>query len=304
VKKGGRPVAVELLGVVKDFGSVRALDSLDLTIRQGEVVALLGPNGAGKTTAINIMVGLRRPTRGSARLFGLDPRDRRARTLSGVMLQDVSLPPNLKVTEMIRLFSACYPAPLPGAHLLEVSGLVSRSAALIGTLSTGERQRLFYALAICGDPCLLFLDEPSVGMDVEGRRSFWENIHRIAARGSTIVLTTHYLEEAEAIAERVVVLKQGRVIADGTPEVLKGKIPSRRLRFEFVEPPVNGLFEGLSIQSVRLDNSHATILTDDPEAVLERMFQRRYRVRDIEVVGASLEEAFVELTGLEEVSRV
>src|SRR5215510_209935 len=184
--------AVVLSHASKHFGEVRAVEDVSFTIEPGEVVAMLGPNGAGKTTSINLMLGLRNPTAGTVRLFGLDPRDLKARSRIGVMLQESGVPGMLRVTEIIDLFRSYYPNPLPAAEAIEMAGLHEKARSLVKDLSGGQHQRLYLALAVCGNPDALFLDEPTVGMDVEGRRRFLEEIAALAARGRTVVLTTHY----------------------------------------------------------------------------------------------------------------
>ena len=191
---------VELIAARKRYGAIEALQGVDLCIRPGEVVALLGPNGAGKTTTISLMLGLRRPTSGSALLFGLDPTDRRARSRVGVMLQESGVMGVLTVRETIRLFRSYYPHPLPLGEILALAGLEEVAHQRVARLSGGQRQRLYFALAICGDPEALFLDEPTAGMDVEARRTFLAGMRTASSAGKTIVLTTHYLEEADALA--------------------------------------------------------------------------------------------------------
>src|SRR5207253_11133648 len=182
----------------------------------GEVVAMLGPNGAGKTTSISLLLGLRKPTSGKALLFGLEPTHLLARSRVGVMLQESGVPQMLKVREIVDLFRSYYPKPLPRDRAIAMAGLEEKTNALVKELSGGQRQRLYFALAVCGDPQVLFLDEPTVGMDVEGRRRFLEEIGALATKGRTVVLTTHYLEEADQLARRVIVIDHGRVIADST----------------------------------------------------------------------------------------
>src|SRR5712664_4034585 len=233
---------VELRAARKRFGQVEALKGVDLAIGTGELVAMLGPNGAGKTTSISLMLGLRRPTGGEARLFGFDPADQRARSRCGVMLQESGTTGVLTVRELVDLFRSYYPSPLPAATA------IARAA----TLSGGERQRLYFALAVCGDPEALFLDEPTVGMDVEGRRAVLGSIRALSAAGKTIVLTTHYLEEADQLARRIVVIDHGRVIADATPREIKSRIPSKRMSFSAGTPLSAGTFDGLAVQSLEV----------------------------------------------------
>src|ERR1041385_8031053 len=189
------PPAAELKDATKSYGSVQALKGVSLTIEPGEVVAMLGPNGAGKTTSISLLLGLRKPTSGTVRLFGLEPTDIRARSRVGVMLQESGIPQMLKVREIIDLFRSYYPKPMPRERAIAMAGLEEKANALVKELPGGQRQRLYFALAVCGDPQVLFLDEPTVGMDVEGRRGFIERIAEFAKLGRTVVLTTHYLEE-------------------------------------------------------------------------------------------------------------
>jgi ABC-2 type transport system ATP-binding protein len=287
---------VELAAVRKRFGDVEALQGIDLTIRRGDLVAILGPNGAGKTTAVSLMLGLRRPTSGTVRLFGLGPSERRARSRCGVMLQESGVPPVLTVRELIDLFRAYYPAPRPAAEALAMAGLEDRADARAGTLSGGERQRLYFALAVCGDPEALFLDEPTVAMDVEGRRAFLDRVRALAARGTTIVLTTHYLEEADQLAERVVVIDRGRVIADAAPRELKTLVAGKRVTFVCPAPLAPDVFDGLPVARLQLAERRVRLLSNEPERVLRALFERGVAIDDLEVTGAGLEDAFLSLT--------
>lgn len=288
--------AVELEAAWKRYGRVEALRGVDLVVRPGEVVAILGPNGAGKTTCISLMLGLRRPTAGRVRLFGLDPADRRARSRCGAMLQESGVPGVLRVREVVDLFRAYYPAPLAAERAIALAGLADKAAAPVATLSGGQRQRLYFALAICGDPEVLFLDEPTVGMDVEARRTFHDAIRRLAAQGRTLVLTTHYLEEADALAQRIVVIDDGRVIADASPREIKARIPSKRVRFRTAGPLDPAAFAGLPVTALECADDRVRLLSAEPERVLQALFGRGIAVADLEVVGADLEEAFLALT--------
>jgi len=292
-------LAVELSGAAKSYGSVEALRGVDVAIPQGQAVAMLGPNGAGKTTAISLMLGLRKPTRGQALLFGMDPGERRARSRAGVMLQESGVNDAMHVDEVVDQFRAYYPNPLPGDRAIGIAGLEEKTHKAVRTLSGGQKQRLYYALAICGDPDVLFLDEPTVGMDVEARRAFLEGIREFAASGRTVVLTTHYLEEADQLAERIVVIDHGRVIADGTPGEIKSRVGGRRITFDAAHHLTEEEFRGLPVRSLDLRGTRAWMLSDEPEQVLAALFQRGVQMRNLEVVGADLEEAFLSLTGHE-----
>jgi len=287
---------IELRGVCKSFGAVQVLRDVDVAVRQGEVVALLGPNGAGKTTAISIMLGLRAPTTGTAKLLGLDPHDLRARSGCGVMLQDSGTPLSLTVRELVDLFRSYYPRPLPAAQVIAMVGLEEKAKARIGTLSGGQRQRLYCALAVCGDPAVIFLDEPTTSLDVEARRAFWAQMRDFVREGKTVLLTTHYLEEADALADRVVVIDHGRVIADTTPTALKARVAGKRVSFDLSQPLDAAAFSGLAVRHLELTSHRATFLSSAPEDVLRALFARGTTLHNLEVVGAGLEDAFLSLT--------
>ncbi|HEY7039265.1 MAG TPA: ABC transporter ATP-binding protein [Methylomirabilota bacterium] len=275
---------------------MEALRGVDLVIRSGEVVAMLGPNGAGKTTSISLMLGLRRPTSGEVRLFGLPPTDRRARSRCGVMLQESGTTAVLTVAEIVDVFRAYYPAPLPVDRAIAMAGLASQAGARVGTLSGGQRQRLYFALAICGDPEILFLDEPTAGMDVEARRAFVASIQTLAAAGKTIVFTSHYLREAEELAQRIVVIDRGTVIADASPGELKARVPGKKITLVAGRPLATADLDGLPASIMSLDRDRATLLSNEPATVLRELFRRGVDLVDLEVSGADLEEAFLALT--------
>jgi ABC-2 type transport system ATP-binding protein len=212
----------QFAAVTKRYGSVDALRGIDLAIRPGELVTLLGANGAGKTTAVRILLGLAKPTSGNVRVFGGNPRDASSRTRVGAVLQIARVPETLRVREHIHLFSSYYPDPLPMAAVIEAAGLQGLEKRKYGELSGGQQKRVLFALAICGNPDLLILDEPTVGLDVEARRAIWKQIRAFIDRGRSVLLTTHYLAEAEALANRVVVIHKGLVVAQGTPKEIKG----------------------------------------------------------------------------------
>lgn len=294
------PPAVELQQVSKRFGQVQALKDVSFDINSGDVVAILGPNGAGKTTSISIMLGTRRAATGTARLFGLDPRDLRARSRIGVMLQESGVPGMLRVEEIVGLFASYYPAPLPVTQAISVAGLEEKARSLVKDLSGGQRQRLYLALAVCGDPEVLFLDEPTVGMDVEGRRKFLSEIGEFAARGRTVVLTTHYLEEADQLARRVIVIDKGQVIADSTPAEIKSRVAGKHVIFTSGSQVTAAQLDGLPLTGSSIEDHRVRLLTNQPETVVRELFQRGIDVNDLEVGGADLEEAFVAMTHHEE----
>jgi ABC-2 type transport system ATP-binding protein len=285
-----------LIAASKRYGQVEALRGVSLAIEPGEIVAMLGPNGAGKTTSISLMLGLRQPTGGQVRLFGLPPTDRRARSRAGVMLQESGTTGVLTVRELVALFGTYYPSPMPTDQAVAMAGLTDKADTRIGTLSGGQRQRLYFALAICGNPEILFLDEPTVGMDIEARRAFVASIQALAAAGKTVVFTTHYLREAEELARRIVVVDHGQVIADATPREIMSKVAGKRVSFEAARPLAADAFDGLALTALDLSGRRARFLTNEPEAVLRALFERGVEMRDLEVAGADLEEAFLSLT--------
>ncbi len=221
-------------GVHKRYGRIEALKGVDLDLHPGELLALLGPNGAGKTTLISLLLGLRRPDRGEVRLFGLNPRDLRARSAVGATPQQTAFPNNLTVLEVMELIRAHYPQPRPIRGLLEAFELDGLERRQVGGLSDGQKRRLAVALAFSGDPKAVFLDEPTTGLDVKSRRGIWEGIQAFRQSGGAVLLTTHYLEEAETLASRVIILHHGQVIAEGSVAELKQKSRGERLEEVFL----------------------------------------------------------------------
>ncbi len=286
---------IEASNITKRYGAVHALNGIDVVVAPGEIVGFLGPNGAGKTTAISVMLGLRKPTSGTTRLFGRAPDDRRARERTGVMLQESGVPFSLRVEEVIRLFQSYYPYTLPTEEILRRADLAAKRRSLIADLSGGQKQRLYFALALAGDPDLLFLDEPTVGMDVETRVSFWEQVREFAARGKTILFSTHYLEEADALASRIVVINQGRIVAEGTPYEIKRLVPNTIVRL-CTNLPIDQARLLPGVQHVAADNTHLVVSTSEPEAFLRALFRADWQVTDLTMQGADLETAFRALT--------
>jgi ABC-2 type transport system ATP-binding protein len=288
-------VIASLKNVTKKFGQHTALDQLSLNLHQGEVVALLGPNGAGKTTAVRLLLGLSQASAGEVTLFGGNPRDRASRARMGAMLQVGRMPETLRVREHLQLFSSYYPHPRPLAELIAVAGLEGLENRLFGALSGGQKQRVLFALALCGNPDLICLDEPTLGMDVEARRSMWEQVRALAATGKTILLTTHYLEEADALASRIIVIQKGKVIAQGTPADLKAADSERTIRCTTALLPAF-VAELERVSSVEVDGSSMLIRTASPESVLRTLLAHDATLSGLEVRAAALEDAFLALT--------
>lgn len=292
--RSGSEIA-QFTSVHKSYGTIQALTDFTFEVRAGELIALLGPNGAGKTTAIKLLLGLVRPTSGKLSVFGGDPASTETHTRIGAMLQVGRVPETLRVREHIDLFSSYYPDPLPIERTLAIAGLTALRDRKFGDLSGGQKQRLLFALAICGNPDLLFLDEPTVGLDVEARLLLWQEIRNLLARGKTIVLTTHYLEEADALADRVVVINKGSLIAEGTPAEIKARTAGKKIRC--VTKLGVTLLGGLpGVVDVERDRETTVIHTSRPEAVLRRIFQLDLNISEIEVTSAGLEAAFLALT--------
>jgi ABC-2 type transport system ATP-binding protein len=279
----------------KTFGVVRALDNVDLELRQGEVLGLLGPNGAGKSTAISLLLGLRRPDDGRAVLFGHDPREPAARRRIGVVLQEISLPPVLRVAELLDLVRAHFDHAVARDELLERFELADVARRQIGGLSGGERRRLALAAAVAGRPAALFLDEPSAAIDVLGRRVLWDELAAFVADGGAVLLTTHQLEEAERYATRVALLARGRVVGEGSVGELRARVGRTRVSLRATRLP--RLPESASISST-VDRH--VIHVDDAEAFLAELVQSGVPYTDLEVVRPTLEDAFIELTGRNE----
>ena len=288
-------IVASLEGVNKNYGDVRALRGVDFRVRAGELVALLGPNGAGKTTAVKLLLGLMQPNSGCVRVFGVDPINPENRMRTGAMLQVGRVPETLRVREHIDLFSSYYQKPMALAEILAAAGLEKLTDRKFGDLSGGQRQRLLFALAICGDPDLLFLDEPTVGLDVEARRMVWEEIRKMVARGKTVLLTTHYLQEADALADRVAVINQGEIIAEGTPSEIKAKTAGKRIRC-ITTLSLNTQRQIHGVTSVKEDREAYELNAVEAEPVVRELLARDSNLSGLEITSAGLEEAFLALT--------
>ncbi|HKW74340.1 MAG TPA: ABC transporter ATP-binding protein [Terriglobales bacterium] len=283
-----------LRGVTKKFGAVTALRRIDINVRRGELLSLLGPNGAGKTTAIRLLLGLSRPDSGTAQIFGQDPRSPGARTQIGAMLQVAKVPETLKVREHVDLFRSYYPEPLSFEEIVESAGLEGIEDRLFGELSGGQRQRVLFALAICGNPGLVFLDEPTVGLDVSTRQLMWQQIRRLVRQGRSVLLTTHYMEEVDALADRVIVINQGSVVAKGTSAAIKSRTAMRKIRCvtSLNEDQLRGM---PGVSKVSRQESRTELQVMEVEPVLRELFVRDPSIAGLEVSNSSLEEAFLKI---------
>jgi ABC-2 type transport system ATP-binding protein len=283
---------VELAGVSKRLGKSQALDDVSFVVRQGEVVALLGPNGAGKTTAVDLITGLRTPDRGEVLLFGGDPRVPASRTALGVTPQEMTFPPTLTVRETVQMISVHFEKPIPSDVLLHQFALDHLAKRKTGSVSIGERRRLAIAVAFLGMPALVVLDEPTAGLDVEVRRAVWQGIRRFAEFGGTVLLSTHHMEEVEALATRVVVLGRGHVRADDTVEAIRQRASARSVRFRAPHPPA---VEETDV--VTFDGTRYAITTTDADRIVRALVLGRVDFSDVEVTALSLEDAFLAVTG-------
>ena len=295
MRSGSAQPIARLQSVVKMYGATAALDGLDLSLHAGEVVALLGPNGAGKSTAVRLMLGLVSPTSGTVRIFGGNPRTAASRTRVGAMLQVAKIIDTIRVREHIDLFRSYYPMPLSTAEIVRVAQLEGLEGKFFGALSGGQKQRVFFALALCGDPDLIFLDEPTVGMDIEARRGLWQQIRSLKERGKTVLLTTHYLEEADALADRVIVINKGHVVSEGTPTEIKRMSGGRRIKC--ATRLEDAFLLGLeSVTAVERTGEIVTVTAANAEAVVRTMLHHDELLSGLEIASPALEDAFLQLT--------
>lgn len=289
------PRWARLRAVQKRYGKQQALAGIDLAVAPGQVLALLGPNGAGKTTAIHLLLGLQRADAGQVELFGQDPQRLVARQRIGVMLQSAGIQDMLKVRELLALTRSYYPQPRSVADCVALSGLDGLMERRYGQLSGGQQRRVQFALAICGRPQLLFLDEPTTGLDIDARQGLWKAIRELVAQGCAVLLTTHYLEEAEALADRVVVLAAGRILAQGCVRDIRAHVAQRRIRCVSMLPAET--VEGWPrVRSVQRQGDYLDIVADAAEPVVRRLLAADPDLAELEVQRAGLAEAFVELT--------
>jgi ABC-2 type transport system ATP-binding protein len=294
--------AVSVRGLVRSYGSVRAVDGVSFEVDAGEVFALLGPNGAGKTTTIEILEGFRERDAGDVRVLGIDPGDRRSgrllRSQLGVVLQELAVEPFLSVRQVLERNAGYYPAPRPVGEVIELIGLAEKADAKVKTLSGGQQRRLDVGLGIVGNPALLFLDEPTTGLDPAGRRTSWELVRRLAVEGTTVILTTHYMEEAEALADQVAIIASGKIVAHGPPASLGGRDQgAATIRFQLpagltpADLPVAVVGDGPSVE-LRTDR--------ELEALYELTrwaLEHEVRLTGLTVSRHTLEDVYLQLTG-------
>jgi len=285
----------ELAAVHKSYGKTVALDGLDLQVRQGELLAVLGPNGAGKTTAISLMLGLQRPDAGAVRLFGRSPESFENRRQVGVMMQEVVLAPELRVREHIDLVASYYPAALSPDAVLEMTRTTALQNRPYGKLSGGQKRQAQFAMAVCGRPKLLFLDEPTAGLDIQAREMMWATLRHLVDEGVSIVLTTHYLEEAEALADRVAVVNKGRMIAAGSVNEMRALVARKHVTCSTVLT-AEEVQRWPEVETASRDRQGLRIVAGNAEAVVRRLLAADADLQDLEIRRAGLAEAFTELT--------
>ena len=287
--------AVRLAGLAKSFGRVRAVRGIDLTVRPGEIVAFLGPNGAGKTTTIDMMLGLSRPDSGTAEVYGMDPQAAVRHGLISAVMQTGGLLKDLTVGETLRLTASLFSDTRPVEEVLQRAGISDIADRRVVKCSGGQQQRLRFAMALLPDPELLVLDEPTTGMDVTGRRDFWAAIREDAEQGRTVIFATHYLEEADAYADRIVLVSQGQVVADGTAAEVKSLVSGRTVRATLPDADVVALQAIPGVETVEVRGDSVLVASTDSDAVARHLLTHT-AARDLEITSRGLEEAFISLT--------
>jgi len=287
--------AVAFTGAVKTFGAVRAVDGIDTEIAPGETVALLGRNGAGKSTTISLLLGLIEPDAGTVRLFGAPPRRSVTAGRVGAMLQEARAVPRVTVRELVTFVAGRYPAPLPVAEALELAGITELAGRRVDRLSGGQTQRVRFAVALAGNPALIVLDEPTAALDVEARHAFWASMRGYARRGHTVLFSTHHLEEADAFADRILVVDRGRIVADGTGEQLRRSAGGSLVALDLAGRTPEGLELLPGVRSVEVRGGRARLRTDDSDATVIALAGLG-AIRGLEVAPASLDDAFLALT--------
>jgi ABC-2 type transport system ATP-binding protein len=291
---------VQITGLVKSFraphGPVHAVRGIDVSIAQGETVALLGPNGAGKSTTIDMLLGLSAPDSGTVSVFGKAPREAVDAGLIGGMLQTGQLIRDLSVRELLVLMASLYPRPLDVDEVIELAGLGAAAPQRTQKLSGGQTQRVRFATALVSNPELMVLDEPTVAMDVEGRREFWATMREYAARGKTVLFATHYLEEADANADRAVLMARGRIVADGPTTEIKARVGTRTIRATLPDVSIGELGGLPGVTTAEQHGDSVILRCTDSDVAIRALLARHPSARDIEITGAGLEDAFLELT--------
>ncbi|MCC3281453.1 MULTISPECIES: ABC transporter ATP-binding protein [Arthrobacter] len=293
---GARNVLAGAYGVSKSYGSTTALEGVDFSVTAGETVGLLGPNGAGKSTLLNLLSGLRQPDSGRVELFGQDPRNPPARQGLGTTPQATSVPATLRVRETVDFVGSHYADPVPTAELLEGFGLGAVAGKQCGGLSGGQQRRLLVALALVGRPRLVILDEPTTGLDVEARENLWERLADYRAGGGTLLITSHYLDEIQTLASRVVVINDGSVVADGDVDAIRSRVSVSRVSFHTALPSSYFVSQPHTVSASLSASGATTVLTNDADDTVRRLVQDNVDFRGLEVHAASLEEAFISLT--------
>ncbi len=294
--RGVGPGGIELHDLAKSYGPIEAVRGIDVSVASGETVALLGPNGAGKSTTIDMLLGLTRPDRGTVAVFGATPQAAVSRGAVGAMLQTGALIRDLSVKELIGMVASLYPKPLGVDETIELTRIGDISDQRTQKLSGGQTQRVRFALALVTNPDLLVLDEPTVAMDVESRHAFWATMRESASRGKTVLFATHYLEEADDFADRVVLMAAGVVVADGPPTEIKGMVGTRTIRATLRAASSEELASLPGVTRVERRGEAIVLACSDSDAAIRALLQRFPEARDIEITGAGLEEAFLELT--------
>jgi ABC-2 type transport system ATP-binding protein len=289
--------AIEVSGLRKSYGSVQAVRGVDVAIAAGETVALLGPNGAGKSTTIDMVLGLAEPDGGTVSVFGGSPSAAIDRGAVGAMLQTGALIRDLSVGELVAMVASLYPAPLEVEEALALTGLSEIAAQRTQKLSGGQTQRVRFAVALVSNPELLVLDEPTVAMDVEGRHSFWTTMRELAARGKTILFATHYLEEADAYADRAVLMAHGLIVADGPPTEIRAMVGTRTIRATLPGADLAALGRLPGVSAAELRGEAVVLSCTDSDAAIRALLAAYPEARDLEIAAAGLEEAFLQLTG-------
>ena len=289
------PLAIELKDVRKHFGNVQAVRGVDVSVDSGEIVAILGPNGAGKTSTIDIILGLSQQTSGQVSVFGMHPRQAVTRGLVSAVMQTGGLLKDLTVLETVQYTASLFAQRKPAAEVLERAGITKIADRRVGKCSGGEQQRLRFAMALVSDPELLVLDEPTTGMDVEGRRSFWASIRKDAEQGRTVLFATHYLEEADAYADGIILMRHGQKIADGTASEIKAMSAGRTVRATMTAASEAELLAIDGAESVEIRGNTVLIHSNDSDAVA-RYLLTHTKARDLEIAARGIEDAFLALT--------